>query len=96
MKKTIMTLGILYMGLTASAQPGIIETKPANDADGKILTMEETILSKELTPENLWCRWIDNDHLAMFKDGKWVSYNINTEETSPLANAITFPKVYTE
>jgi len=91
-----MALSILCMGLTASAQPGIIQTRPANDPSGKILTMEETILSKELTPENLWCRWIDNSHIAMLKDGKWVSYDIATEETVPFANALTFPKVYTE
>ena len=90
MKRIIMTLSILYMGITVSAQTGIIQVRPANDTDGKILTMEETILSKDLTPENLWCRWIDDTHIAMQKDGKWVNYDITTEETVPFQNALSF------
>ena len=54
MKKTYMILGLLCLGLTLSAQTGIIDTRPANPQDGKILSMEETILSRELSPVNLY------------------------------------------
>ncbi len=37
-------------GIVASAQPGIVSVHKANPSDGKILTMEETILSRELSP----------------------------------------------
>ena len=57
MKRFISILGTLCLGLTLSGQPGIVSTRPANPQDGKILTMEETILSSELSPANLHCSW---------------------------------------
>ena len=78
-------MGTMCIGLALQAQSGIIETRQANPAEGKILTMEETILSRDLAPEDLRCRWADDSHLTMFKDGKWVNYDINTEETSAYA-----------
>ena len=72
-------LGTLCLGVILSAQTGVMKFRPSNDAGGKILTMEETILSRNLSPESLNCRWIDESHLAMFKDSKWQKYNIDTE-----------------
>ena len=57
MKRTFMILGLIGLGLTLSAQPGTIATRPANSQSGKILTMEETILTRELAPRNLYCSW---------------------------------------
>ena len=56
MKKAILVLGTLCLGLTISAQTAIMKTRQANNPDGKILTMEETILSQKLVPANLLCR----------------------------------------
>lgn len=50
-KKISIILSTLSLGLTLSAQPGIISTRPANDSNGKILTTEETTLSRALVPE---------------------------------------------
>ena len=82
MKKINLVLGLLCLGMTLSAQPGIINTRPANNQDGKILTMEETILSRELVPANLSARWADSDKILMHKDGKWQYWNITTGEYS--------------
>ena len=57
MKRIFTILGTFCLGLTLSAQPGIISTRPANPQDGKILTMEETILSRELTPAGHYHSW---------------------------------------
>ena len=57
MRRIITILGTFCLGLTLSAQPGIIATRPANLQDGKILTMEETILSRELTPAGYRHSW---------------------------------------
>ena len=76
MKKIALILGTLCLGLSLSAQPGTIKTRPANDPSGKILTMEETTLSRSLTPANLWCSWQDGAHLLMNKDGKWQTYSV--------------------
>ena len=50
MKKTAIATLVLCIGISSSAQ-NIISTRPANDPSGKILTMEETILSRKLTPQ---------------------------------------------
>ena len=51
LKKISIILGTLCMGLTLAAQPGVISTRPANDSKGKILTTEETTLSRILVPK---------------------------------------------
>ena len=68
--------------LSLHAQSSIIGTRPSNDPEGKILTMEETILSRDLAPEDLRCRWIDEDHIAIFQDGKWKNLDTETWNTS--------------
>ena len=49
MMKRLSVFILLCAGISLSAQ-NIINTRPANAQDGKILTMEETILSRKLTP----------------------------------------------
>ena len=89
-------MGTMCIGLALQAQSGIIQTREANPSEGKILTMEETILSRDLAPEDLRCRWADNSHLTMFKDGKWVNYDINTEETSAYAPGTERPFAFSK
>ena len=74
-------MSTMCIGAAMQAQSSVIQTRPANPSDGRILTMEETILSKELAPEDLRCRWVDENNLAMFKDGRWVRYDIQTGDT---------------
>ena len=84
MKRTILTLTTAFMAALLAAQevPGSLVTRQANDASGKMLTMEETILSRELAPTRLGQSWIGNDYLRIIKDGKWVSYRISDGDTS--------------
>ena len=82
MKKISLILGTLCLGLTLSAQPGIVSTRPANDQAGKVLTMEETILSRELSPMNIYATWENEGTLMMQKDGKWQAYDIATGKSS--------------
>ena len=49
MMKKLSVLILLCAGISLSAQ-NIIGTRPANDPNGKILNMEETVLSRKLTP----------------------------------------------
>ena len=84
-----MVLGFLCLGLTLTAQSGIVNTRQANPQDGKVLTMEETILSSELSPANLRCTWNGNGQLMIHKDGKWQSYDVatgTTQEYRPAAS----------
>ena len=78
MKKLSLILSALCLGWTLSAQPGIISTREANDQRGKVLTMEETILSRELSPATIHTMWDDDGTLLMYKDGKFKTYDIAT------------------
>ncbi len=82
MKKTIMILCMLCVGLTLSAQCGIVNFRKANDPSGKILTMEETIMSRDLSPANVNASWKSEDELFMMKDGKWQVYNIKDDSST--------------
>ena len=57
LKKLSIILGTLCMGFTMAAQPGVISTRPANDSKGKILTTEETTLSRALVPKWYLHEW---------------------------------------
>jgi dipeptidyl-peptidase-4 len=96
MKKTIMILGLVGLGLTLSAQPGTIATRPANPQSGKVLTMDETILSRELAPKNLYCSWENDKDIRMYQDGKWVLFNIETRLERPYKPTWKEEKVYTK
>ncbi len=76
MKRISLILGTLCLGLTLSAQSGIVNTRQANDPAGKILTMEETILSRDLAPENIWASWKSGSEIMMMKEGKLHVYDI--------------------
>lgn len=92
----LVCLGISMYGQDDAALPGALRTRECNDPSGKILTMEETILSRELSPANLWCRWLDSNTLMILKDGKWQSYDINTQETAEYRPQTSYPTAYTE
>ena len=63
MKETISMIAAAVIAAVSYAQvPGILERHPANSPEGKILTMEETILSREIRPSHPQYGW--------FKDGK--------------------------
>ena len=98
MKRLILTIGLLSLGITINAQPGAIETRQANNPSGKLLTMEETILSRDLTPKNIYCNWISPDEIAMFKDGNFVIFDISTRMERPYmpARAKAQEMVFTE
>ena len=94
-KLIILTLACLS-GLTSHAQPGVIATYKAGPSSGKILTMEETILSRELSPENLYCSWNGNKEILMHKDGSWILFDIETRLERPYRRRNAQEKIYTE
>lgn len=57
--------------------------------------MEETILSRELAPENLYCSWTGDGGLLMHKDGKWLVMDIKDGTTSDYNATRRLPEAYT-
>ncbi len=82
MHKTLITLYTLLLTLSLPAQNTLVNFRAANNPDGRILTMEETILSRELSPENIYASWISPTEIRLLKDGKWQIYNIETDSYS--------------
>ena len=58
MTRLLISISLFVAGLTSFAQGQVIGVREANNPSGKILTMEETILARELSPENLYCTWV--------------------------------------
>ncbi len=96
MIRHFLTLGLLSVCITLNAQSGIIGTREANRPSGKMLTMEETILSRELSPENLWCQWYSPTEILMNKDGKYILFDINTRLEKPFKPQKEQEKIFTE
>ena len=94
MKRIFTIMSTMCIGLALNAQSGIFQTREANPADGRILTMEETILSRQLSPEDFHCRWIDNAHLAIFKDGGWKKYDIESGKEEQFSSKRTRPYAF--
>ena len=91
MKRIFTIMSTMCLGVALNAQSNIFQTREANSTDGKILTMEETILSRELSPEDLHCRWIDNEHLAIFRNGGWKKYDIVSGKEDAFSSKRTRP-----
>ena len=96
MKRTLLLLSLVCLGMTMSAQSTIVETRKANDASGKILTMEETILSRELSPESISAQWSGSGELVMMKDGKMLVMNPSDGSLTDYKGVPDFPVAYTE
>ena len=82
--------------MAAQEVPGSLATRQANDASGKMLTMEETILSRELTPFRLGASWINNEYIRMIQGSKWVSYRISDGDTSEYKTVEKGLRAYTD
>lgn len=96
MKRIIFILSILCLGTIMHAQSGIISTREANDASGKILTMEETILSRGLSPANIGARWSEDGRLMMVREGRWQVMDLSDGSFSDYKPVMTYPAAYTE
>lgn len=96
MKRTCLILGALCLGLTLSGQPGTVNTRKANDQDGRILTMQETILARELAPASLYCQWISETEVLMHKDGRWQVWDTASDTYTDYKPAEKLPEAYTE
>ncbi len=58
MAAAMMVAAVSYAQSNADLIPGALMSRPANAADGKILTMEETILSRDLSPRAPRYEWV--------------------------------------
>ena len=70
MRKGLTLLGAtLMLGGALSAQPRVIGVHPAHD--GKLLTMEETVTSRNVYPENRYYTWVNDNEYRFFDGRRW-------------------------
>ncbi len=53
------------------AQEGILDIHPAAPADGKVLSMQEAILGRNVYPESIYCSWRSDNEYAFYKNREW-------------------------
>lgn len=58
-------------------------------AEGKILTMEEAILSRDVYPQRSWASWIDDDTFKFYRDKIWYETDVNSTAEKELAMKIS-------
>ena len=71
MRYSLTLLCAFLAGSALFAQPRVIDIHPAGNPAGRFLTMEDAILSRAVHPQNLYCRWKDENTYSYYKDGKW-------------------------
>ena len=99
MKIQASAIVLLFISIALNAQPGVIEVRKANHRRGKLLTMDEAILSRELSPKNLYCEWYNDNEIVMFEDGEWKLFDISKRLSRPYkggSNQTNEIEVYTE
>ncbi len=84
MMKKALLLFVLATPTALWAQTGVVTTHPANP-EGKLLTMEEAVLGRNVRPANVSASWKDSDTFIFRKDGKWMQENLRTGEISEYA-----------
>ncbi len=79
--KRIITIIALAVPLASGAQTGVVARHPANN-EGKMLTMEEAVLGRNVRPAGVAASWKDSDTFIFRKDGKWMQENLITSKVS--------------
>ena len=84
MNRFVIIAASAVIAVNAAAQinnPAIISTRPANPNEGKMLSMEETILSRELSPENKGYTWHPDGNTILFTENGKI-FNITPTDWS--------------
>ena len=91
MTKSILALAALALAFTMNANAIVPEGETSREeamktlsvrpgtAEGKILTMEEAILSREVYPQRSWASWIDNDRFRFYRDKIWYESSVTSD-----------------
>ncbi len=79
--KRAITIIALAAPLALSAQTGVVTTHPAN-REGKLLSMEEAVLGRNVRPASVAASWKDNETFIFHREGKWMQENLRTGEVS--------------
>ena len=84
MMKKLLLIIVLAAPTALWAQTGVVTTHPANP-EGKLLTMKEAVLGRNVRPANVSASWKDSDTFIFRKEGKWMQENLRTGEISEYA-----------
>ena len=91
MTKKILALAALALAFTMNANAIVPEGETSREeamrtlsvrpgrAEGKILTMEDAILSREVYPQRSWASWIDNDRFRFYRDKIWYESSVTSD-----------------
>lgn len=80
MRKTLI-IAALVVPMAMNAQTGVIARHPANP-EGRMLTMEEAVLGRNIRPASAAASWKDNGALITLQNGKWIEEDLKTGKVS--------------
>ena len=75
MRKFLILLGATLVGGVLFAQPRVIGVHPAHD--GKLLTMEEAVASRNVSPENRFYSWVSDSEYRFMDGRKWETGSVD-------------------
>ena len=81
MKKYLILLGATLVGGALFAQPRVIDVHPAHD--GKLLTMEEAVASRAVSPQNRFFQWVDDNEYSSLNGRVWERGKIDEKLELP-------------
>ena len=81
MKKYLILLGATLVGGVLFAQPRTIGVHPAHD--GKLLTMEDAVASRAVSPENRYYSWVNDNEYRFLNDRTWESVRLDENVELP-------------
>ena len=70
----MILLGATLMGGVLFAQPRVIGVHPAHD--GKLLTMEESVVGRTVYPENRYYTWVNDNEYRFYTGQGWENGKI--------------------
>ena len=75
----LLTATLLAVSFSlSSAQDGVMKRYPAHA--GKMLTMEQVILNRKLSPANLYCQWVSDTTYAFYDGKAWAVRDISGKD----------------
>ncbi|MCQ2146863.1 MAG: DPP IV N-terminal domain-containing protein [Bacteroidales bacterium] len=85
MRKSLLIIAAALCAVPAIAQEGVKVVHPASNPNGKMLTMEEVILSRDIVPSRMSTGWQGDSQLLMSKGGKITALDVTSGQEKEYA-----------
>ncbi|MBR6003046.1 MAG: S9 family peptidase [Bacteroidales bacterium] len=89
MRKLLSAAIALAAFLPFASNAEVLKTRPAGNPDGKLLTMEEAVLSRSVSPKRAYCRWTGDNSFSYYENGEWQKDSVGLSLKRPRPTAFS-------